>query len=121
LKPRIVPPNQDKALVLSSHDITLPHLGPMYFMMSPTEDRGAMLYYIKKKDLISFDGSDGWRRGIPLDYYCRFKVRLNILEEGFGVELDTKIQSSIPKFKRWLIDQDNHLGELLTSRRTVRL
>lgn len=118
---KLIKPDRDAPIVLSDHDIHLPHLGPMCFMMSPTHDNGATLYYVKKKDLLSFESGDGWRRGIPVDYYCSYKVKRNALDNFLGKELDTKIYETIPRFKRWVIDQDTFLGELLGSRRHARI
>lgn len=121
MKLEILKSQYDKSVILTNHDITLPYLGQMCFVMSPTEDNGAALYYIKKKDLASFEGSDGWVRGMPLDYYACYKLKLNPLDSFQGMDLDEKIQRTIPKLKQWLIDQDTYLGILLSSRRTVKL
>lgn len=116
---KIVKSQYEKSMILSTHDITLPYLGPMCFMMTPDEGERANLYYIKKKDLVSFEGGDGWRRGVPLDYYCCYKVKLTALDRFLGLDLDAKIQRTLPKFKHWIISQDTFLGELLGSRRRV--
>ena len=118
---KIVKSLYEKSVILSNHDITLPHLGQMCFTVTATDDNGAILYYIRKKDMVSFTGSDGWVRGMPLDYYGSYKIKLNAVDVFLGFELDEKIQKTIPKFKRWLIDQDTYLGELLGSRRTAKL
>lgn len=101
-------------------DITLTHLGKMHFLMSMEGD-GCDIMYIKKKDFIELDSLDKYKAVCPTNYYCKHTVKLSAFDAMMGIELDQKIAIKTGELRKWLIEQDRIMGEILSSRRQVKL
>lgn len=101
-------------------DITLPNLGAMKFVMGVT-DEGYEIMYIKKKDFVPLTSLDRYKDLAPMNYYCRHEVKLSAFDKLVGVEIDQKLAIKIGDLRKWLIEQDALLGEILSSRRDVKL
>lgn len=117
---RIVKQERPKMLSLCEHDMHLPKLGKMRFVMTPVDD-GFYLIYIKDEDFSARSYDEHYREGIPTKPYCYGKVSLNEWERFFGITIEDKVRRKIAKLKNWVIEQDILLGYIQGSNRKVNL
>lgn len=108
------------SLTSCEHDLHLPKLGKMRFVMTSSNDDGVYLLYIKDEDFVACN-FDEYREGVPTMPYCYTKVTLNEWERFFGRKMSRKIKSKIQKLKNWVIEQDILLGLLEGRNRKVNL
>ena len=104
---KLVTTVEELELTPNEHDLHLPHLGKLYFIMQSDDGDGRFLIYVKKEHMSIISYGNGLESGgVVRTPYCYTHVTLNSWDRFFGISLRKKVTRCLSRFKKFLIEED---------------
>lgn len=119
---KLVKSVEELELIPNEHDLHLPNLGKLYFVMQTDNADGRFLIYVKKEHMMVTSPGNGLDAGgVVKAPYCYTHVTLDSWDRLFGTTIRKKVSRCLAKLKKRLIEEDLMVGQTKLTARYIKV